>query len=112
VYFLFVIIQFNNQINYSKFEKIWGGICPLVPPNYACEDPGCGPPPHLNRNLNYTDFVDTRISKALRDLPFNRNQPLKSAGDQCIRIFINKIIQGVLDEIKRRIKLDVVIYIR
>jgi hypothetical protein len=33
-----------------------------------------------NRNLKKkTDFVDIMIQKALRDLPFSRNQPLKSA---------------------------------
>jgi hypothetical protein len=35
---------------------------------------------HQNRNLKNTDFVDI-ISKLLRDLPFSRNQPLKSADD-------------------------------
>jgi hypothetical protein len=33
------------------------------------------------------------MSKVLRDLPFNRNQPLKSADDQCIRILKNKLIK-------------------
>jgi hypothetical protein len=32
------------------------------------------------------------ISKILRDLPFSRNQPLKSAGDYHIRILKNKLI--------------------
>jgi hypothetical protein len=31
-----------------------------------------------------TDFVDIMISKALRDLPFSRNQPLKSADDSTL----------------------------
>jgi hypothetical protein len=34
-----------------------------------------------NWNLKYTDFVDTMISRVLRDFPFSRNQPLKSADD-------------------------------
>jgi len=42
-----------------------------------------------NRNLKKpTDFVDT-ISEVLRDLPFSRNQTLKSADDKCIRILEN-----------------------
>jgi hypothetical protein len=31
--------------------------------------------------LKKTDFVDIMISKVLRDFPFSRNQPLKSADD-------------------------------
>jgi hypothetical protein len=34
-----------------------------------------------NRNLKNTDFVDIVISKVLRDFPFSRNQPLKSADE-------------------------------
>jgi hypothetical protein len=41
------------------------------------------------RNLKTTDFVDTMISKVLRDFPFILNQPLKSADDQYIRILKN-----------------------
>ena len=39
--------------------------------------------PHTpqNRNLKNTDFVDIVISHVLRDFPFSRNQPLKSADD-------------------------------
>jgi hypothetical protein len=40
-----------------------------------------------------TDFVDIMISKVLRDFPFGRNQPLKSADDQYIRILKNKLIK-------------------
>jgi hypothetical protein len=32
VYFLFAIIQFSNQINYSKVEKVLGGDLPPSPP--------------------------------------------------------------------------------
>jgi hypothetical protein len=44
---------------------------------------GLQPPPHTpqNRNLKNTDFVDIMISKVLRDLPFSRNQTMKSADD-------------------------------
>jgi hypothetical protein len=45
-----------------------------------------------NRNLKSADFVDM-ISSLLRDLPFSRNQPLKSADDQYIRILKNKLIR-------------------
>jgi hypothetical protein len=44
-----------------------------------------------NRNLNNTDFVDIMISEVLRDFPFSRNQPLKSADDKYIRILKNKL---------------------
>jgi hypothetical protein len=44
-----------------------------------------------NQNLKDTDFVDMIISKVLRDFPFSRNQPLKSADDQYIRILKNKL---------------------
>jgi hypothetical protein len=39
--------------------------------------PGYSPPP--KPEFKNTDFVDIMISKVLRDLPFSRNQPLKSA---------------------------------
>jgi hypothetical protein len=34
-----------------------------------------------NQNLKNTDFVAIAISKVLLELPFSRNQPLKSAYD-------------------------------
>jgi hypothetical protein len=37
--------------------------------------------PSQNRNLENREFVDIMISKVLRDLPFGRNHPLRSAGD-------------------------------
>jgi hypothetical protein len=44
--------------------------------------PGCSPPQTpKNKNLKNTDFVDIVISKVLPDLPFSRNQPLKSADE-------------------------------
>jgi hypothetical protein len=54
--------------------------------------PGYSPQNSQNRNFKNTDFVDIMISKVLRDLPFSRNQPLKSADDQYIRILKNKLI--------------------
>jgi hypothetical protein len=33
------------------------------------------------RNLKSTDFVDTTLSKVVRDLRFSQNQPLTSADD-------------------------------
>jgi hypothetical protein len=38
------------------------------------------------------------LSKVLRDFPFSRNQPLKLAGDQCIRISKNKLIKFKKEE--------------
>ena len=46
-----------------------------------------------DRNLKKTDFVDIMISKVSRDLPFSRNQPLKSADDWYIGILKNKLIK-------------------
>jgi hypothetical protein len=34
-----------------------------------------------NRNLKKKDLVDIILTKVLRDFPFSRNQPLKSADD-------------------------------
>jgi hypothetical protein len=42
--------------------------------------PGCSPPPKPSKTkLKNTEFVNIMISKVLRNLPFSRNQPLKSA---------------------------------
>jgi hypothetical protein len=46
-----------------------------------------------NGNLKNTDSVDITISNVLRDFPFSRNQPLKSADDRYIRILKNKLIK-------------------
>jgi hypothetical protein len=51
-----------------------GGLQPLSP------NPG---KPKFKKKA---DFVDIMISKVVRDLPFNRNHPLKSADDWDIRI--------------------------
>jgi hypothetical protein len=37
-----------------------------------------------SRDLKNRDFVDIMISEASRDLPFSRNQPLKSADDSTL----------------------------
>jgi hypothetical protein len=39
------------------------------------------PPPHPQKQIKNTDFVDITISQVLRDFPFSQNQPLKSADD-------------------------------
>jgi hypothetical protein len=57
---------------------------------------GCraaAPPNPQNLNLKNKYFVDIVISKVIRDFPFNRNQPLKSAHDQYIRILKNELIK-------------------
>jgi hypothetical protein len=48
------------------------------------------------------------VSKVLRDLPFNLNQPLKTADDRYIRSLKNKIktFYRVLDEIKTNTHAD------
>ena len=56
--------------------------------------PGCCPP-SPKRNLQNTDFVDTTISNALRDLRFGLNQPLKSADDGYIGIYIRGVPGGM-----------------
>jgi hypothetical protein len=55
--------------------------------------PGYSPPKPQNRNLKNTNFVDTMLSKALRDLRFSLNQPLKSVDDQYIGILENELIK-------------------
>jgi hypothetical protein len=48
------------------------------------EGAGLQPPKYeLKKN---TDFVDTKKSKVLHDLPFSLNQPLKPADDWYIKI--------------------------
>jgi hypothetical protein len=67
---------------------------PSVTDHFLCVDQGCiqggggcraaaSPPPQIpqNRNLKNTGFVPIVISEILLDLPFSRNQPLKSADD-------------------------------
>jgi hypothetical protein len=62
---------------------------------------GGGSPSQIE--IKKTVFLDKMVSRVLRDLPFNRNQPLKTADDLYIRILKNKtkISHGVLDEIKK-----------
>jgi hypothetical protein len=53
---------------------------------------GCSPAaPPTKRNLKNTDFVDTMLSKGLRDFPFSLHEPLKSADDWYIGILKNVI---------------------
>jgi hypothetical protein len=54
--------------------------------------PGKPPPPKKKRKLKKKHFVDTMISEVLPDLPFSRNQPLKSTDDNYTRILKNKLI--------------------
>jgi hypothetical protein len=56
---------------------------------------GFSPPPQTpqNRNLKNTAFIYFMISKVLRDFPFSRKQPLKSADDRYIRNLKNKLIK-------------------
>jgi hypothetical protein len=43
--------------------------------------PGCSPPNTPKLKFKNTDFVNTMISRVLRDLPCSQIQPLKSADD-------------------------------
>jgi hypothetical protein len=43
--------------------------------------PGYSPQTPQNWNLKNTDFVNTMVSRVLRDLPCSQIQPLKSADD-------------------------------
>jgi hypothetical protein len=54
--------------------------------------PGSPPKAPKPTFIKHTFFIfyDMNI---LGDLPFSRNQPLKSADDQCIRILKNKLIK-------------------
>jgi hypothetical protein len=56
--------------------------------------PGCSPLTHHPKpKFKKSNFVDIKIATVLRDFPFSRNQPLKSADDQYIRIWKNKLIK-------------------
>jgi hypothetical protein len=62
-----IVNQPSIQGNAPKWEKL----------------PGCSPAPPPQKpetEIKETGFVDM-ISKVLRDFPFSRNQPLKSADD-------------------------------
>jgi hypothetical protein len=43
--------------------------------------PGCSPPNTPKLKFKNTDFVNTMISRVLRDLPCSQIQPLKSADE-------------------------------
>jgi hypothetical protein len=94
-------VEDSSSLDYIRFLAIW--ITQLInttlialvfvrgAPTGGCQ--AAAPPPHKPPNLKNTYFVDIMISKVLRDLPFSRNQPLKSADDCYIRILKNKLIK-------------------
>ena len=43
--------------------------------------PGYKPPVPAYRNLRNTDFIDTTTPKVIRNSPYSRNHPLKSADE-------------------------------
>jgi hypothetical protein len=51
---------------------------------------GCWAAVTANRDFKNADFVDI-ISNVLLDIPFSRNQLLKTAYDSCIETLQNKI---------------------
>jgi hypothetical protein len=56
--------------------------------------PGCSIPPPNPQKLKFKkQFCRYYDIKVLRDFSFSRNQPLKSAVDQYIRILKNKLIK-------------------
>jgi hypothetical protein len=74
----------NRSSKCDKRRTQGEGLQPGSPP-----PPTTPPQPKFKKN---TDFVDT-LSKVLRELPFRRNQPLKSAHYQYIKILKNKLIK-------------------
>ena len=77
---------------------------PLPPIRATCPAPAAAPPlpPHhiISKLKKKTNFVDTMIFNILCDLLFNRNQPLKLADDQYVRILENNIkTYNMLDKI-------------
>jgi hypothetical protein len=54
---------------------------------------GCSSPNPPRLTFKNSNFVDIVMSKVLRGLPFSRNQPLKEADHQYIRILKNKLIK-------------------
>jgi hypothetical protein len=76
---------------------------------YYSGTPKCGRgQPISNRNLKKQFFLGKMVSTILRNLPFNRNQPLKTADDRYTRILKDKIkiSYGVLDEITKNTHAD------
>ena len=45
--------------------------------------------PNTNLKKKHADFVDTKKSKVLHDLPFSLSQPLKSADEWYIKFVTN-----------------------
>jgi len=60
--------------------RMFGHWCTLGGRGTGGSQAATSPPPPKAEFKN-TDFVDTMISKVLRDLRFNLNHPLKSADD-------------------------------
>jgi hypothetical protein len=59
------------------------------PKRGGCSERGPHPPPKYK--FKKRDFADTMVSNVSRDLPFSRNQTLKSADEQYTVILKNKI---------------------
>ena len=80
------------SVHYHMHASFHSGWC-YVTESSRCapkgEAAGMQPPSHIE--IKSTDFVDTMISKVLRDLTFSLNQPLKSARDLYIGILKHKI---------------------
>jgi hypothetical protein len=75
----------TDTCNLKGAPKVEGGgglpLCSPLPEN-----------PH-NRNLKEHKFCRYYDIRILRDLPFSRNQTLKSADDYYVRILKNKLIR-------------------
>jgi len=53
------------------------------------EGAGLQPPKYEFKKKKHADFVDTKKSKVLHDLPFSLSQPLKSADEWYIKFVTN-----------------------
>jgi hypothetical protein len=71
----------------SLVPLILGSLNTGAHPREGCR--AAGHPKPQNRFFKNTDFVDIIMSNVLRDVPFSRNQPLKSVDDWYIRILKN-----------------------
>jgi hypothetical protein len=76
-------------------ENIRNSTCSISKRQGRTHRGAAAPPPKTpqNRNLKPTDIVDIMTSKVLRDLPFSRNQQLKTADDWYSEILKNKLIK-------------------
>ena len=75
----------NGFRQYHRFreQRIGAGCSVRCAPGRVGTAAGLQPPPPQKKKIEIKkkSCVDTIISNVLRDLPFNRNQPLKSADD-------------------------------